>query len=478
MAGRVGWKMGRRWLGAAAAALLLGGAGPARAETEVLCAAFAPDGRTLVSGWSDGKVRVVDLRTGKTRATLPASAGSADVLAFSRDGGKFATTAMHGAATIRVWETASGRLLQTLPGGEESIHQLAFSPDGTRLAAAMSETVHPAGTRFSHDVAEVRLWNIATGAREATLPQAAEPLFFTPDGRTLISGQLPSTRERQENHGPTVLWDTATGRARRVLPTQVILDGEMALAPDGSFLVTGGPGQAVQVWNPQTGDLLRTLPGADSSPLVLSPDGSVLVTGANGDREAERDRPLLLWDPRSGRRLAQLEGAGADVRFSRDGRVLLTSGDGPTLIVWDGHTGKRRQTLRYRRDGDMDEGEEIALSPDGRLAACSGPLSPLRLWDTETGKLVATRVFPASVMRFSPDGTVLAVNHIDSLVLLDVRHPAKPVELGLAAGPPAGGGGRAGRNPRPARGPVVRDRPTPRAPRPTPSGGSDRFIFY
>lgn len=470
-----------RLAAAAGAFLALGCGGPARAEATVRCAAFSPDGRTLASGWSDGEVRLVDLRTGRTRATLPAGAG-VGVLAFSRDGRLLATSPREGADEVRIWDTGPARLRQTLRGKVAEIHQLLFSPDGRRLAAAVEEIVKSPDGRSVPSLLQVQLWNTATGAREATLPRARAPLLFTPDGRTLVTGRTTDASEWHElGQFPVVLWDVAARRARSVLPGEVAAANELALAPDGSFLVTGGLRQPVRIWDPRTGELLRTLPGSAGHVLALAPDGSALVTGAaRGD--------LLLWDPRSDAPRAQLVGAALGPTFSADGRVLLTAGTGTELQVWDGRTGQRRQTLRYQRAGDGDLGVTTALSPDGRLAAAGGPFGRLRLWDIAQGKLLTERDPPPDDLRFSPDSSTLAVYGYYELRLFDVRRPGRMVELALSPRPPPSAGGRPAALPphsggpasgsRPARRPVLRDRPAPRVSRPAAPPPGDRFIFY
>lgn len=474
---------------AAVAALWFGPGSAARAEQEIRCAALSPDSRTAVSGWSDGRVRLVDLGTGKTRATLTASADPIALLAFSRDGRLLATAAHYGDEAVRIWDTRTGRLLHTLPGGLAHPRQLAFSPDGTLLAGARARRVTPPGGRYSHDITGVSLWSTATGRHVLTQERADEPLLFTPDGKTLITGLCSSTPEKQGQAGGIILLDLVNLGQRKVLPADAPTSVDLALSLDGSILVAGA-GETVQIWDPRTGELRRTLPGAVSWQwFALSPDGNALVTGAKeaGGQEAGRPSAPLLWNPRMGKRLAVLQDAGQQLSFSRDGSTLLTDGEGQTLHVWDTRTGRRRSTLRFRREDDLDTVDTLALSPDGRVAATGGSQNRLRLWDTQSGKLLSQRQRYPDQVRFSPNGRVLALREDNSLLFYDFRRPAQMVELGSAASsPPRIRTARSARRPpaprAPKRGAPDR-RPAPPGRRPAATGDGnrsqpDRFIFY
>jgi WD40 repeat protein len=78
--------------------------------------AFSPDGRQLVLGDDQGRVRFYDTRTWKPRdRPLIAHTSAASTINFSPDGRTLATTSNDG--TARLWDVSSGRQLgATLPG--------------------------------------------------------------------------------------------------------------------------------------------------------------------------------------------------------------------------------------------------------------------------------------------------------------------------------------------------------------------------
>lgn len=114
-------------------------------SSEVLCIAFAPDGKTLASasytlpqGEYEGDVWLWDTATFRVKTKLGAQAhtGPVRALAFSPKGDVIATGSDDG--TVMLWDTATGLALQTLnvrPNNLEDIgpSSIAFGPDGNTL---------------------------------------------------------------------------------------------------------------------------------------------------------------------------------------------------------------------------------------------------------------------------------------------------------------------------------------------------------
>ncbi len=107
----------------------------------VLCLAFSPDGRTLATGSSDGRVRLWDVATGHHKATLDDDyVTSVDDLAFSPDGRTLATTAEPG---VLLWNVATHKpralLMNSTGDFNGDIKEVAFSPDGRLVAGNDTE---------------------------------------------------------------------------------------------------------------------------------------------------------------------------------------------------------------------------------------------------------------------------------------------------------------------------------------------------
>ena len=160
---------------------------------------------------------------------------------------------------------------------------------------------------------------------------------------------------------------------------------------------------------------------------AVSADGSAFALGSEaGD--------VRLLDLRSGhvRRFAgRHEGSVGAMRFTPDGRTLVTSGADGVLNVWDVARGEIRDTLTGHAKGEV---YAVQSSPDGRTVYSGGHDERAFAWDL-TGDRSLVR--PFSVARpflpddgdalprglaLSPDGRTLALGHSDGKVdLLDAR---------------------------------------------------------
>ena len=202
---------------------------------------FFPDGRLLAlqSFYSRDRVKLWDVSTGKSIATLPLPA--LDIVhaeAFSPDGRLLASLS---GGTIEVWDVSSRKRVTTISAHKEAYGRaLSFSPDGRLLASVGSRRERSDDIQNS----EVKLWDVSTGEPIATL-LGSGPVSFSPDGRLLASASARETkylgfgRLFSTTGGQTVkLWDVSTGEPIATLP---VLDNVLAVAfsPDGRRLAAG-----------------------------------------------------------------------------------------------------------------------------------------------------------------------------------------------------------------------------------------------
>src|SRR5262249_59379951 len=103
-----------------------------------------------------------------------------------------------------------------------------------------------------------------------------------------------------------------------------------------------------------------------------------------------------------------------DVRFSPDGRWVLTASDDRTARVWDVVTGKPRFAVPLRHGHAV---LRASFSPDGSRILTASADRTAGVWDAVTGRLIATLAGhrgPVCDARFSPDGRRVVTASSDS----------------------------------------------------------------
>jgi WD40 repeat protein len=160
-------------------------------DSQVVAVAFSRDGRTLAIADSDGTAWLWDPATGENRATIKGHVGQLVAVALSADGTMLAragrepskrdTSGVSG--ELRLFDVMTGVTRATLRGHEGPVYAVAFSHDGTTLASAGEDVT-------------VRRWDATPGAARA--PLIAHDLIvytvaFSRDGTTLASAGRDGT---------------------------------------------------------------------------------------------------------------------------------------------------------------------------------------------------------------------------------------------------------------------------------------------
>lgn len=321
------------------------------------------------------------------RAVWPARSfaahrSSVDSLDISAGGKVLATS---GGREIRLWDLGSNALMRTITVDERSerrgpfsgIDRVQLSADGGtvmawgRSGSARAWWTSSGAERYS--MSDDRL--IGTDAVPETLrwviPVAMSPdaARFTADGRhALIGGDGTDQRFR--------LWDLETGTLLRILEGHTGMPRAAWVGPGDRIAATGASDGAVRLWDLGTGRCTAVLRGHTHwvMAVTMSADGSLAASAGGYD-----DLSIRVWDTVTGACTAVLEGQRANaekIRFTPDGRFLLSIHDGEGMRLWDLATGTCLRTVEAK-PGHLSR---LAVTADGAYAVTGGSDGRIRLW--------------------------------------------------------------------------------------------------
>lgn len=334
--------------------------------------AFLPDGKHVLAvaswdrpgyAWGSGGIGLWEVATGKLvhRFTDIEGEGVWD-LSLSDDGKVLAVRGKDKQSTVTIWDVPSRKKLRTLPGGENWPYAVTVSPDGKFIAIP--------GFR------SVSLYDVGTGEHVRELADVAGgvwSLTFSPDGK--IAGGAVS-------HGDSVqIWDVQTGKLLRSLKGHKPHAGNFgarsaAFSADGKVLYTGGADRTIRVWEVATGKQLHCIEDA-GFPVALSPDGTILASGSS-----QHDWSVRLWDAKTFKPLCVYDGhrlGGNTLAYSPDGKTIATGG-GDEVYLWDIPGGKYLRHWEANRYGTT----AVRWSSDGKTLLTVG--NEWKFWDAATGK--------------------------------------------------------------------------------------------
>jgi WD40 repeat protein len=257
---------------------------------------------------------------------------------------------------IRVWGGMG--TLRWKATHERGLRASAWSPQGKIIACGS----------YGGDVV---LFDAESGEQKLEISIAgdfAEMVQITPDQQYVIAAT---------GTGMLWIWETATGKRVKTIPTHTDSIWGMRLASDGQMLATGGRDRTVRVTNIKTGQQLQRLdhPGV-SIAVAFTPDGRQLVTGCH-------DAQIRVWDLKTGkvtRTLTGHRGSVNDLDFSSDGKRLVSSSSDRTIRVWDFESGGETATL----EGHEKPVYGVRFSPNDKQIASAGWDETVRIWDVET----------------------------------------------------------------------------------------------
>jgi WD40 repeat protein len=308
----------------------------------------------------------------RLRFTLAGHTAPPVSLAVSRDGKRALSGGGHGDGAVRVWDIEQGRLVSRFGGhGEKSdVLAVAFGGDGVTAVTAAGP-----------DDDSLRVWELATGHERTQLSGDIGLLFraISEDGAVALAQEL-SAHGRSRGFS---LWRLAEGRRALAVqaPDQSLA---LALSPDGATVLSGGEDGSLTLWKADTGQKVRTFvahgPGTTVRAVAFARNGRLLVTsgdgpGATGSAPA---RAVVIWDPETGVSFRTIRNA-THFALADDGRTLAVAGDATSIRVIDAITARELARL----DGHDGGVTALAFAPGGTRLVSAGQDRSVRVWALE-----------------------------------------------------------------------------------------------
>lgn len=325
-------------------------------------AAFSPNGEYFLLAGADRKLRLWRTSTG-----LPAGAGNISAPMAAGDGQSLAGMGTNGQVAVYDLDHAEqSQVLDKLPKGSQLV---ALSPDGRRVLVKHRDKGLLLVKRDTQEILP-ELDSVDGELRWA----------FSPDGKRLVAwGSLDSTMK---------LYDTETGKRLERLSDHWNPVAQLRFSQDGKTFVSTAPKDKVIVWQTSDGDALRKIELGDGGPeakeVELLNNGQHLMTYAqNSAKLPNAPFELVLWEVKTGKRVASLLPSGVKLRSYRvaPGKArLLINGNNDQLYVVDLNTLQRINVLPGM--------EVVDLSADGRRFLVRNG-EEIRVMDLDTMTVVA-----------------------------------------------------------------------------------------
>ncbi len=357
-----------------------------------LAVAISPDGTKLAFGMQDSTIQILDAQTNKLLSDIHQHTGKVNDIAFSADGKLLASASSD--RTIRFFETENGGEALNLRVHFADAWSVAFSPDGKFIATS--------GTDF----------NVFLFDKKQILESSS---FGPPPG---VSGNWSAISADRKtiavnNYDPNkhshTIYDVAAKSPKFVFSNEYL--DVMAFSPDGAMLATVVRDGEIVFRNAADGAEIRRFKAHERPPTIkdsaramrFSPDGKRLISGGN-------DGFVKVWNTETAelvRELYRFESYVSALAISPDSRRIFASSYDQTAKLFDTETGAIIADLGKQPKAILS----AEFAPDGKTFATGGADGTIKIWQTSDGKLLDSITGNAGfiyALTFTPDGTRLA----------------------------------------------------------------------
>jgi WD40 repeat protein len=322
-------------------------------------------------------------------------------------------TLVEGKNQVKVYSLPNGDLVKAWNPNGTNLSQVAYSPDGQFLALVLNGDIpngqfQPVGNGLIsvYHLPDFNLVWSTSGygpVRSIIFSPNSQMLAFTSQGFSL-----------------TVYSTSGWTPFKTLTATPPYGYGNLFFSPDGHWLVaTTGPrnglsfnayDRSAYLWDLTTGELAAKFPDQGDLPIAFSPDSHFVsyFSDYTFDRVDLATRKVSISKSAS---------VGKKFIISTDGKLIISSGAGGEIYVWNSDDGQLLRTLgkvdrtKIGEYGSPVYQSALAISSDGRLIASSSNSGLIQLWDATSSTApfqLLNRQGSLRGLAFSPDGKLLA----------------------------------------------------------------------
>lgn len=241
-------------------------------NTTCNCIAFMPDGRSIVSGWSDSRIRSFAPQSGKLLYTIN-NAHQLGVTALAPATSCKQVVSGGQEGQVRVWRigSQSQSMIATMKQHKGPVNQIVMRQNDEECVSASSD-------------GSCIVWDLQRFVRTNSLFASTffKSAVYHPDESQIVATGT-------DRH---ISWyDVYDGQAIRVLEGSERSEvNSLDVSPDGAYLVSGGADTTLRLWDYDEGTVLAEGQGHSDAitKVVISPDQSRIISCGN-------DGAIMCW---------------------------------------------------------------------------------------------------------------------------------------------------------------------------------------
>ena len=383
----------------------------------VIAMAFSDDGGWFASGSANG-VWLWDLKSDKAPIAINQESPVL-TLTFSHDS-RFLAVGCQDRAIV--WQTKNSTPIRVVEQGQ-FVYRLAFSANGHYLAVATMR-------------GGIQVWDVSEWKLHSRTTQRGDvlALTFNPNNRELYSldenqvirvwdvnrndREVARVAQVQGVNGFTyslngdslitagadshvTVWQSSSQQEAAQF-TRGILVRALAFSPDAQYFATAGVDRNLWLWNMPAGNELKHVAlGYDSTDVIFSDDSQLLATFI---RPEIRIFSVPALNPI--RTISYSDGIRA-IKFSASGKYIVGATSSHEVLIWDVATGGIVKRFPH--------GEDItafASSTRDKYLAAAGEKGTVRVWKLDSGQeTVLQSNSPVKSLRFSQSGRYVGISY-------------------------------------------------------------------